>query len=197
MQQAPPGLLPLFRSGTQLAILGLLFAGPPQRWQIGAMAAHLDLKVSTVSREVTHLQAAGIVTVTMVGRSKLVAANWELAWAEPLADLLDRTVGPLALIGQALDGMAGVDSAWVYGSWAERHAGKLGPAPRDVDVMIVSADVDQLDLRVRLDQVADRVSLEINTQIVTPEQWAQPEPDSFVDHVQHTPLVAVPLPAHG
>ncbi len=197
MQQAPPGLLPLFRSKTQLDLLGLLYTGPPRAWQIGTMATHLDLNPSTASREIAHLEKAGIVAVTMVGRSKLIAANWDLPWAEPLANLLDRTVGPLASIGHALKGLTGIDSAWVYGSWAERHAGKLGPAPRDVDVMIIGTDIDQLDLRVRLDRIADRFGLEINTQIVTPQHWTQPTSDSFVDHVQHNPTVPVPIPTHA
>jgi DNA-binding transcriptional ArsR family regulator len=102
MQQSPPGLLPLFRSETQLAVLGALFTERWQDWQLTALAKHLGLGVSTVSREVARLQHAGIVHVHEQGRNKLVSANWDLPWAEPLAALLDRTIGPLAQLADAL-----------------------------------------------------------------------------------------------
>lgn len=185
----------MFRSETQLAVLGLLFAGPDRTWTVGELASVLDLGLPTVSREVARLAEAGIVRVRSVGRTRLVGANWELSWAGPLAELLDRTIGPLARLSEALAEVPGIASAWVYGSWAERYHGQLGMPPRDVDVMIVGDDIDVVRLTMVADEVSERVGLAVNTQAVSTSTWDRPEPGSFIDQVKHSPLVPIPLHA--
>jgi DNA-binding transcriptional ArsR family regulator len=112
-----PGLLPLFRSETQLEVLGLLYAGPARSWTISEIASQLRLGLPTVSREANRLADAGILRISTVGRTRVVSANWGLSWAEPLAQLLDRTIGPLAQLSEALSEFPSIHSAWVYGSW--------------------------------------------------------------------------------
>jgi len=92
------------------------------------MARHLELGVPTVSREVNRLADAGILKMQTAGRSRLVNANWELSGADPLAHLLDRTVGPLARLSEVLGELPEIVSAWIYGSWAERYSGTVGTA---------------------------------------------------------------------
>ncbi|MGH3471306.1 MAG: winged helix-turn-helix domain-containing protein [Nocardioidaceae bacterium] len=133
MKTSAPRLLPLFRSQTQLAVLGLLYAGPARAWTVGEIARQLDLGLPTVSREIGRLADAGIVRVRAVGRTRVVSANWELSWADPLAQMLDRTIGPLAQLSEALREMPETVSAWIYGSWAECHHGVVGMPPRDID----------------------------------------------------------------
>ena len=197
MQQSRPGLLPLFRSETQLAVLGLLFAGPPRSWTVGDIASRLDFGVPTVSKEVKRLKEAGIVNVEVVGRSRLVSANWALPWAEPLADLLDRTIGPLAKLSNALDGFPRIVSAWIFGSLAERYRGAVGMPPRDLDVMVVGDDLDLVALTACTDRVADEFAVPVNSHTVTPTEWDAPEQGSFVDHVKHSALVSIPLHTHA
>jgi DNA-binding Lrp family transcriptional regulator len=193
MKTSAPGLLPLFRSDTQLAVLGLLYTGPSRSWTIGEIARHLELGLPTVSREVNRLADAGILKVHTVGRSRLASANWELSWAEPLAQLLDRTIGPLARLSESLSEMPEIVSAWVYGSWAERYHGTGGMPPRDIDVLIVGDDIDVIKLTVITDRVSDMIVLPVNTQTVSTALWADPEPSSFIDRLQQQPLVSIPL----
>jgi DNA-binding transcriptional ArsR family regulator len=197
MQQSPPGLLPLFRSQTQLAVLGLLFAGAARSWTVGELARQLGLGVPTVSKEVARLKEAGIVKIDVVGRSRLVSANWGIPWAEPLAELLDRTIGPLARLSEALDGFPGIVSVWIFGSWAKRYRGEVGSPPRDIDVMVVGDDLDLLSLPALADRVADEIALPVNTQTVTLKEWDGPDPGGFVDHIKRSALVEIPLQANA
>jgi len=185
--------LPLFRSETQLGILGTLYVGPDRYWTISALAERLDQPLSTTAREVGRLADAGIVTVTAEGRSKLVGPNWELPWAGALARLLDQTIGPLALLGEALAEVDGLEEAWIFGSWAARHEGVPGRAPRDVDVLLVGDNLSRFDIAAVTNRVADRVGVEVNPHLVSSEEWQHPAPDSFVAGLKSGPLVAVPL----
>jgi len=197
MKTSAPGLLPLFRSETQLAVLGLLYTGPTRSWTVGEIARRLGLGVPTVSREVNRLADAGILKMQTVGRSRLVSANWELSWAEPLAQVLDRTIGPLARLSEALGELPEIVSAWVYGSWAERYHGMGGMPPRDIDVLVVGDDIDVIKLTVITDRVSDMIVLPVNTQTVSTAIWADPEPGSFIDQLRHRPLVSIPLRTHA
>jgi DNA-binding Lrp family transcriptional regulator len=193
MKTSAPGLLPLFRSETQLEVLGLLYSGPARSWTVGEIARQLHLGLPTVSREVNRLAEAGILRVQAVGRTRVVSANWELSWAEPLAQLLDRTIGPLARLSEALSEMPEVNSAWVYGSWAERYHGKVGMAPRDIDVLVVGDDIDVVRLTIITDRLSDRIAMPVNPTPVTTSVWERPERGSFVEQVKNSPVVSIPL----
>jgi len=197
MKTSAPGLLPLFRSETQLAVLGLLYTGATRSWTISEIARHLEFGLPTVSREVNRLADAGILNMQTVGRSRLVSANWELTWAEPLAQLLDRTIGPLPRLSEALREIPEIVSAWIYGSWAERYDGTGGMPPRVIDVLVVGDDIDVIKLTVITDRVSDKIALPVNTQTVLTAIWADPEPGSFIDRLQHQPLVSIPLRTHA
>jgi DNA-binding Lrp family transcriptional regulator len=197
MKTSAPGLLPLFRSETQLAVLGLLYAGPARAWTVSEIARQLDLGLPTVSREISRLADAGIVRVQAVGRTRVVSANWELSWAEPLAQMLDRTIGPLAQLSEALSKMPEIVSAWIYGSWAERYHGVVGMPPRDIDVLVVGDEIDVIKLTVITDRVSDKIALPVNTQTVSTAVWEDPEPGSFVHQLKHSPLVSIPLPDYA
>ena len=113
MRTSAPALAPIFRSETQLQILGELYVGPDRTWTISALAARIDEPLSTTAREVNRLADAGIITITAQGRNKLVGPNWLLPWAGPLAAWLDRTIGPLYLLSDTLAGIDGLDQAWI------------------------------------------------------------------------------------
>lgn len=193
MQQSGPGLLPLFRSGTQLEILGVLFTEPEDDWHVSGLARHVGRSGPAVSREVATLAKAGIVKVRSQGRNTLVAANWDVPWAEPLAELLDRTIGPLAHLARALGEVDGISSAWVYGSWAERYHGIVGPAPRDIDVMVVGDNLDLLTVGSAVENETGRAGVEVNVQTVSRREWDRPRRDSFIDQLKKRALVPIPL----
>ena len=130
-------LVPLFRSEQQMRLLGILFGGPETELAIGELAKLADVAQATASREVARLAAHGIVEVRALGRNTLVAPNWDLPWAQELRSILVQTIGVLGRVRDALAGLAGVEEAFIFGSWAARYRGEPGPAPRDIDLLVV------------------------------------------------------------
>ena len=193
MRTSAPGLIPLFRSEAQLHLLATLYVGPDRYWTITALAHRLDEPVSTIAREVNRLADSEIVTITAEGRNKIVGPNWHLPWAGALASLLDQTIGPLALLGEALKEIGGLSEAWIFGSWAARHQGTPGPSPRDVDVILVGDNLSRYAVAEATNRVADRVGLEVNPYLVTVGEWRYPIPNSFVADVKVGSLVPVLL----
>ncbi|MGH9126784.1 MAG: winged helix-turn-helix domain-containing protein [Acidimicrobiales bacterium] len=197
MRTSAPALLPLFRSRTQLDVLGTLYVGPAREWTVTELADEVGANVATVSREVVRLARAGIVAVRGQGRNKLVSANWNLSWAGPLAEVLDRTIGPLLMLADALADVAGLEEAWVFGSWAARYQGHPGHAPHDIDVIAVGDDLSQIALAKASMAVSERAGVDVNPIAVPTGKWAYPAPGSFVADVRAGPTVRVPVASNA
>jgi predicted transcriptional regulator len=188
--------LPLFRSQTQLDILGALFAAPAPI-TISDLAVHIGAPVSTVSREVARLAEAGIVQLVSEHRTKLVEARRDFSWAPALAELLDRTVGVAAAVEEAFSALDDVDLVAIFGSWAERRLGRLGAPPRDIDILVVG-EPSGMAVAGAATQAGRRLGLDVTPHVVSPDQWRKPKGDPVLSKIKTGPLVILwPRPDHG
>ncbi|MDR3068687.1 MAG: hypothetical protein LBU50_04205, partial [Cellulomonas sp.] len=109
----------------------------------------------------------------------------------PLADLLAVTYGPLPVLTAALAPVAGIEQAFIYGSWAARYSGQPGPPPGDVDVLVIgSADADELDDRAQ--QTRQTLRRDVSIRQLRPSTWEAGD-DPFVATVRSRPLVELPV----
>lgn len=182
--------MPLFRSDTQLGVLTELFCGVDEELMISELADRLDMPLSSVAREVHRLEQADVVRVRKRGRGQFVTPNRSLPWAGPLTDLLDRTTGPAAAIGDAFGPVKGVEAVWIFGSWAARRHGATGPAPHDIDVVVVGTP-STLAVSRAARTAERRTHVPINAITVETADWDSPEPDSFLANLRSGPLVPV------
>jgi len=187
-----PAIAPIFRSKLQLALLGELFVTATAPIAIGDLAIRISASQSAVSREVDRLRQHSIVVRREVGRTRLVEANRDLPWSGDLAHLLARTIGPPALLGRELSKQSGIDTAYIFGSWASRFHGEPGPFPRDVDVVVIgSPNVDAVN---RACRAAEReLHLDVNPLVVAPDEWHDASATSFLGQLRAGPLVEVSI----
>jgi DNA-binding transcriptional ArsR family regulator len=188
---APP-LAPLFRSDQQLRILAVLFGENGEELSIGALAERAGVAQATASREVARLAEHGLVTTRALGRNTLVRANWDLPWAKDLRSILVQTVGLLGQLGAAITDLGGVEEAFVFGSWAARYTGEPGPAPNDIDVLVVG-DAPLRTVRRACAPVERQLRVEVNPVVIDRERWDARKPEPFVAQIQSQPLVSIPL----
>lgn len=97
--------------------------------------------------------------------------------------------GPAVVLGKALAGIAGIERAYLFGSWAARHLGEPGPAPADVDVLVVGTP-DRNDVYRAANAASDVLHREVNPTIVSPERWNAAE-EGFIREVRSAPLIAL------
>src|SRR5215469_10183178 len=134
---AAPALLPVFRSQLQGEVLALMFADPGVEWTAEDLARRTGHPRHTVANELRRLETAELVTARMIGRSKLLHANADSPYFEPLARLALMAFGPPLVIREEFGALSNVERVFIYGSWAARYAGEQGPAPQDVDVLLI------------------------------------------------------------
>ena len=101
------------------------------------LAQLVGVPYPSVHREVERAEAAGLVTSRKIGNTRLVRANVDSPYYAGLADVLTKAFGVPAVLAQALGPIEGISEAYVYGSWASRHAGEEGKRPvGDIDVLV-------------------------------------------------------------
>lgn len=103
-----------------------------------------------VHAEASRLVAGGLILDRRVGNTRLLRAADGTPLTRPLTDLLAVTYGPLPVPTDAFRSVPGVRRVLIYGSWAARYSGEIGPVPVDVDVLVIgTADLDDLEVVAR------------------------------------------------
>jgi predicted nucleotidyltransferase len=185
---APPPLLPLLRSRLQAEILTLVLLTPDREWTLTELASRVRSSVSSVQREVVRAEQAGVMTSRRVGNTRLVKAAASPLTA-PLTDLLLRSFGPRQVLAEELFGVLGIESAYLFGSWAARYAGQEGRPPVDLDVLVIGApDRDALDDAAQ--RAAARLAREVNVTIRSADWWRSGD-DGFHSEIMRRPLVQI------
>jgi DNA-binding transcriptional ArsR family regulator len=179
---------PLFRSDGQARLLAELFLSDADELNLNELAQRAGLAYGTVHREVRRLLDAGLLTERRVGQARYVRPDPGSPLTQPVRDLVLVAAGPVPLLAAELRNIAGVQAAFLYGSFAARMRGEPGNAPQDIDVMVVGTP-DPMAVYDACQRVGDQVGREINPTIMTPDEVA--ERSGFLDQVRNSPTVAI------
>ncbi len=187
MRTEAPLLAPIFRSDGQARILSELLIGGDQL-SVTELAARVGLAYPTVHREVGRLLDAGILVEENVGRTRVVQANSDSPLVRPLTEILMGVAGPVVLLRQELSDVEGIVRAFIFGSFAARSTGVPGPAPHDIDLMVIGTP-DPAAIYDICDRVEESVHLPINPTILSPEEASQDS--GFLYEVRNNPTLPI------
>ena len=190
-QTAAPSLLPVFRSRLQGELLALVLGTPLSEWTAEELSQRTGHPRHTVANELRRLEEAGVFTTRMIGRSKLVRANVENPYYEPLSQLALMSFGPPQIIREEFATINHVEQLFIFGSWAARYTGVRGPVPHDVDVLVIGTP-DRDDVYEAARRAQERLGREVNPTIRKPHQWHGAQ-DGFARQLRSSPLVEIPL----
>lgn len=190
-------LTPLFRSDTQFKVLGELAGSPTREWSIQELASKVGAPYATVWREVNRLRDLGVVAERRAGSAVQIRFDDSVPYAAPLRQLLAQSYGPLPELADQLREVTGIADAYIYGSWARRYAGHRGPAPRDVDVLVlVHPDADPLPVYQACARASERTGTTVNATVLTVNDWGQ-DSSSFAEEVRTSPQVGLLDDSYG
>ncbi len=188
---APPRLAPIFRSDTQLQILGATYLEPERRFSIRELVKRSGRPQPTVAREVDRLAEAGLLGTELRSGRRSVWASTTSPIFDELHSILLKTLGPKTVLETQLRGLPGVDRALIYGSWARRYHGDPGPLPQDVDLMIIGT-ADVAEIRAEADSASRKLGRDVNATVLTASEWDE-SPSAFAAHLGSEPLVELDL----
>jgi predicted nucleotidyltransferase len=186
MRTKVPQALPLFRSEGQLRLLALVLLEPEREWTLAELADRTSLPVASAHRELTRAVAAGIVERDTSARPHRIRAAVESPIAEPLRELLARTVGLETELRALFAERPGIEAAAIHGSWA---AGRQRRGS-DVDIIAVGSE-SATDLRRALRGIGKRAGRRIDLTVYGRDEFARKVADDhgFLRLALDRPLV--------
>lgn len=174
----------------QQRVLGLLFGQPERRYQSAELIRLAEAGTGAVHRLITRLAATGLVSVASVGNQKFYQANPESPVFAELCGLIRKTVGLAGPLQEALAPLADrITAAFVYGSIAKG----IDQASSDIDLMVITDDLDYAALYAALTGAEAVLSRPINPNVMSAADWRlkRTQKDSFVARIADQPKVFV------
>ena len=194
MKTGPSTLTPLVRSDAVGAILAEAFLHPDREFTIAELARRAGTAQATAHKEVSRLVLAGVLTDRRQGNNRLARVNESHPLYAPMAEIIAATYGPEPVLRELVANVPGICQAFIYGSWAERRAGRPGPFPRDVDVMVIGRlPVDAL-IEIQ-ERARERLGVDVNVHRATADEWNARRANPFLSEVASRPLVPLRLGA--
>jgi hypothetical protein len=184
----PSALTPFVRSDAVGAILAETFLASESELSIAEVARRADVLPAVAHNEVTRLLDGGVLVDRRDGRNRLVRVNTGHPLYPQMAEIIAATYGPVPVLRGLLEDMAGVEAAFIYGSWVARRSGEPGTPPRDLDVMAIG-DLELDDMLAVQESGRDRLGVEVNVHRITAKDWRHPEGNPFLETVKSRPIV--------
>lgn len=183
-------LLPILRSSVQGDLLALLFLNPEKELTISDAARTIGVSIPGLHHEAVRLIEAGFIRERRQGRNRLIRAEVESRIAPSLTELLALTFGPLPVLERELAGIAGINEAYIFGSWAARYSGNPGAIPNDIDVVVIGNASNGT-----LDEAAERAEKtlmrDVNVRRISSKEWNLGSP--FISTIKKNPHVKLNL----
>jgi hypothetical protein len=190
MTRRPSVLAPVLRSETQARLLAAVLLQPEREVSIADIARETGADPGNLHAEVERLVQAGILADRRVGRTRLLRAA-DSPLVRPLADLLVMGYGPKVATERVLRDLAGIQQAFIGGSWAARYHGEAGRFPHDIDVIIVGTP-DRDDATEAVASALGAIGHDAQVIFRSPAAWRDAR-DAFTRTAKAGPIVELEI----
>jgi predicted nucleotidyltransferase len=181
-------LVPLLRSDAMARVLASIYLAP-SGLHVRGIADRTQLPYSVVQREVDRLEAARAVRSASFAASRIVRPDESHPYYRELYALLLKAYGPREVLAELLVDEPGIREAFIHGSWAARYLGEAGPAPEDVDVIVIG-DPEAGRLEELEAEAEDTLGLHVQLTALPESEWTSPS-HGFTRNVRERPLVRI------
>jgi predicted nucleotidyltransferase len=151
------------RSDLRRKLLTFFYVNRSARPYVRQLAGELQADSTNLSRELARLEREGLLRSETEGRQLYYSINPAYPYLKPLFAMLQGSIGIQPALKHALKRIRGIQSAWIFGSFARNEA----DAASDIDLLIVGQpDLTRLASETR--KAEKLLRREINYTVLTP-----------------------------
>jgi DNA-binding transcriptional ArsR family regulator len=153
------------RSKLRRDLLTHFFMNRSSRVYVRQLAGLLGVDPTNLSRELSRLEAEGLVRSEVEGRQRYYSINSAYPYLKPLFTLLRGSIGIEPTLKRTLRAVDGIQSASIYGSFAKNEA----DGSSDIDLFVVG-EPDQMQLASQIRRAERILRREINYTVLGPKE---------------------------
>jgi predicted nucleotidyltransferase len=176
------------RSKARQRLLAYYFTNPTVSIHLRDLAGRLDVDPSNLSKELRDLERDGLFVSVVSGRQKYFRLNSEYPLYAEVRGIVEKTIGAVPLLGQALKTVDRVHEAYLYGSFARDQQ----DASSDIDILLIGTPSAE-ELAQVIATLERRLGREINYTAFAREEFdsRRARKDAFVENAwrERIPLV--------
>ena len=170
----------LFSSKLRTKLLDVFLSSPDARFYIRELERKIKEEAKNVSRELKNLEALGLLISEKQGNLKYYSVNENFFLYPELKAVIFKTTGVQGLLKEALERLKGIESAFIYGTYA---TGKESESS-DVDIMVIGKP-DLTELNEVICNLEEKLNREINYMCFDQEEFKERRKagDAFINEV--------------
>ena len=170
----------LFSSKLRIKLLDVFLSLPDARFYIRELERKIKEEAKNVSRELKNLEALGLLLSEKQGNLKYYSVNENFFLYPELKAIIFKTTGVQGLLKEALARLKGIETAFIYGTYA---TGKESESS-DVDIMVIGKP-DLTELNEVISDLEEKLNREINYMCFDQEEFKERRKaeDAFINEV--------------
>lgn len=178
----------LFGSGTRSALLAALLLHPEREQHLRDLVRTTGFSPRAVSKEIDRLVRAELLSERRSGNRRYLRANVDHPLHRPLREVVERSVGAIPILREALAADPRIRLAVLFGSAATGNE----RAASDVDVLIVGT-IGLGDVLEVLAPAQTRLERDVRPVVMTPEEYSRRVHDRehFLTSILAAPIVTL------
>jgi len=179
------------RSKARQRLLAYYFTNPAARHHLRDLADQLSIDPSNLSRELRRLEREGLFRSELSGRQKYFQLNRQYPLYREIRSIVAKTIGAVPLIAQSVKPVAGIEEAYVYGSFARNQQG----AASDIDVLVIGTPRGEA-LAEAVRKLERQLGREVNYTVLSRNEFEsrRNRKDAFLESVWHNKRVSLVAP---
>lgn len=169
----------LFKSKIRQRILVRFFSDESLRFYINEMARLVGTTQGTCRRELNKLVDVGLLITSREGNLQFYLVNKKNPLYAEFKTIIQKTIGIDALLKDALEKVAGINFAFVFGSYAKKDF----KPESDIDMAVVGDVKEELLMKI-LKNIEKTIGREINYHLYTVKEFKEKiKTNSFVKNI--------------
>jgi len=176
----------IFKSKTRKELFRLYFTNPDQEYYLRELERILRTPVSMVRKELTRLEEDGLFLSKKRGNLTYYFLNRSYPLFDELRSIVFKTIGIQGSLKEILGRMKGVETAFVYGSFAKHEE----TVRSDIDLFIIGK-IDEDRLLREINKLEKGLKREINYSIFQRDEFKHKtkERDPFITDLLKNPKI--------
>jgi predicted nucleotidyltransferase len=170
----------LFSSRVRVQLMATFLLHPDESHHVRELSRQVGASYSAIWKELANLDVLGLLESEVSAQRKIYRINPDFPILPELQIIILKTIGAGDTIRQALQSLGEVNTAFIFGSFAEADSDSLS----DLDLMVVG-EVNLKDLSLSIEELENQLGRAVNYMTYTLQEWQEKvkNGDPFVHNV--------------